>query len=331
MRRREVITLLGGAAAAWPVAARAQQARETVRRIGVLLGLAENDVEGRGRLMALQRRLAELGWTEGRNIRIEYRWAAGDLDRVRDFAKELIALQPDLVVAHTTPVVLALLRETRTIPIVFLTVNEPIEQGIVRSLSHPGGNATGFTNLELTVGAKWLQLLKELAPAIRRVAVMFNPEATPVSAKFFRAVEDAGAGFAVDVALTAVHQSADIEAAAVKLAGTSEFGLIVPPDVFMTARRQLIVELAARHRLPAIYANRVFTAAGGLASYAIDAPDQFRQAAVYVDRILRGEKTTDLPVQQPNKFEFVINLKTAKALGLAISPMLLAAADEVTE
>jgi putative tryptophan/tyrosine transport system substrate-binding protein len=331
MRRRDFIALLGGTAVAWPLAARAQQ-HERVRRIGVLSGFADRDPDMERRLAAFRQRLQQLGWTDDRNIRFNYhRWNADDVDRARAAAEELVGQQPDVILAHTSISVAALRRETRTIPIVFTVVSEPVAQGFVQSLARPGGNITGFTFLEPTVGAKWLELLKETAPPVTRVAVMFNPEVTPSAVLFSRSAETGARQFAVQVVAAPVREPSEIEGVMTMLGREPGGGLILPGDTFTSLHRKSIVELAARHRLPAIYAFRYFTADGGLVSYGLDPLDQYRQAAGYVDRILRGEKPADLPVQQPTKYELVINLKTAKALGLTVPNTLLATADEVIE
>jgi putative ABC transport system substrate-binding protein len=329
MRRREFITLVGGAAT-WPFAARGEQS-ERVQRIGVLMAFEERDPESERRITALRRGLQELGWREVLNVGVDFRWGAGDQDLAQAAAQELVGLQPDVIVAHASLSVMALRRETSTLPIVFSAVNEPVTQGFVTSLAHPGGNITGFTNLEPTVGAKWLEVLKEIAPRIRRVAVMFNPDATPIAIPFSRSIQEAAEKFEVEVVLAPVYAPADIEKLITMWGQAPAGGLIFPPDTFLTVHRKQIVDLAARHQIPAISANRSFAADGCLLSYSINAVDQFRQVAGYVDRILRGAKPGDLPVQQPTKFDLVINLSTAKALGLEVPATLLALADEVIE
>jgi putative ABC transport system substrate-binding protein len=330
MRRREFITLLGGTAA-WPLAVHAQQPNR-VRRIGILSGFSEHDPDVVRRLAAFRQRLQELGWTDGRNIHFDYyRWNAADADQIQAKAAELVSSSPDVILAHTSDSVIALRRETRTIPIVFTVVSEPVAQGFVQSLAHPGGNITGFTHLEPTIGGKWLELLREIAPHVVRVAVIFNPEVTPSAVAFSRSAETAARRFAVEAVATPVREPLEIEAAVTALARDAGGGLIFPGDTFTSIRRKWIIELAARHRLPSIYAFRYFPADGGLASYGLDVVDQYRQAAAYVDRILRGEKPADLAVQQPTKFELVINMTTAKELGLIIPPGVLAIADEVIE
>jgi putative tryptophan/tyrosine transport system substrate-binding protein len=328
MRRREFMTVLGGAAIGWPLAARAQG--ERMRRIGVLMGIAESDPARQSFEPAFTEALQELGWSSGRNIRIEYRWGAGDAERIRDFARELVEMQLDLIVGHTTPVVAALKAQTRTIPIVFTQVSDPVGSGFIDGFAKPGGSITGFTNLESSMSSKLVELLKEVAPTITRVAVMFNPDTAPDRGSYFlRPVEAAAPSLHVEVIPAPVHNDAEIEAAITTLAPAT--GLIVMPDVFILAHREQILALADRHRLPAAYAYRLFAASGGLLSYGTDLADLFRRAAPYVDRILNGTKPAELPVQQPTKFELVINLRTAKALGLNVPLSLQAGADEVIE
>lgn len=328
MRRREFMTVLGGAAIGWPLAARAQG--ERVRRIGVLMGIAESDPARQSFVAAFTGALRELGWSNGRNIGIEYRWGAGDAEQIRKFARELVDMRLDLIVAHTTPVVAALKAQTQTIPIVFTQVSDPVGSGFIDGFAKPGGNITGFTNLESSMGSKLGELLKEVAPAITRVAVMFNPDTAPDRGSYFlRPVEAAAPSLHVEVVAAPVHNDAEIESAIATLVpGT---GLVVMPDVFILAHREQILALADRHRLPAAYAYRLFAASGGLLSYGTDLADLFRRAAPYVDRILNGTKPAELPVQQPTKFELVINLRTAKALGLNVPLSLQAGADEVIE
>jgi ABC-type uncharacterized transport system substrate-binding protein len=326
MGRREFITLLGGAAA-WPMAARGQ---ERVRRVGTLMSLAEDDPEDRQRRAAFQQALGQLGWTEGGNLRIDYRWYGGDPARARALAKELVELEPDLIVATATPALTALALLMRPIPIVFVAVSDPVGQGFVASLARPGGNATGLTFFEFSVVSKMLEVLKQIAPGVSRVALAFNPDnlSTP---PFVRAIEAAAPTLAVELIKIPVRSAAEIEPALATIARQGGNGLMGLPDPFTNAHRDLIVSLAARYRLPAIYIQRAFVAAGGLISYGIDVTDLFRRAAPYVDRILKGAKPADLPVQQPTKFELAINLKAAKALGLEVPSSLLATADEVIE
>ena len=331
LRRREFITLLGGAAAAWPLEARAQLG-ERMRRIGALIGGAETDPESRARVAALREGLEQRGWSEGRNLRIDYRWASADSDRIRAFAAELVATAPEAIFAHTTPATTRLLEATRNIPIVFASVSDPIGDGIVASFARPGGNVTGFTNVEASIGGKWLEILKELSPAVARVGFLFNPATSPGGGSYFlRPFEAAAPLFNVQPISTPVEDVVDIERAVAPLAVGANGGLIVNSDVFTTRHRAAIIAAAARHRVPAIYPFAYFAADGGLAAYGTDVRDLWRRAASYIDRILRGEKPADLPVQAPTKFELVINLKTAKALSLNIPAMLLARADEVIE
>jgi putative ABC transport system substrate-binding protein len=329
MKRRDFITLFGGAAATWPLAARAQQG-ERVRRIGVLFPNTEDDPMVQPRVMGLEGGLAKLGWAVGRNIRIDYRWGAADAERVRAIVAELLALPTDAILANTTRAVATLQQATRTVPIVFLGIVEPVDQGFVQSLAHPGGNITGFTNAETTLGAKWLERLKEVAPRVTRAAYIFNPD-NGGAAQFSGSVVAAAQKRAVELVMAPVRGPAEIEAAITRIGREPGGGLIFPLDGFMNVYRKLIVELAARYRLPAIYGVRNFAYEGGLAYYGVNIDDQYPQAAAYVDRIFRGEKPGDLPVQQPDKYEFVINLKTAKALGLDISQELLSVADDLIE
>jgi putative tryptophan/tyrosine transport system substrate-binding protein len=328
VRRREFIAGLGSAAA-WPVVARAQQG-ERMRRIGVLMALAEADPRAQAYFAAFRQGLATLGWNAGSNLRIDVRWAAGDVQRAASFAKELVALQPDAILAHTTPVTAAIQRETKIIPIVFLSVADPVGSGFVESLSHPGGNVTGFTNLEATLVEKWLELLKEIAPRTTRVAVMFNPQTAPYAEYFLGPLQAVAPKLGVTTFTTPVRSDDDIEAAFRKMASDQGSGLIGMTDGFMYVHRKLIIELAARHKIPAISFVRDVPEEGGLISYG-DPPELFARAAPYVARILRGAKPAELPVQAPTKFELVINLKTAKALGLEVPHSLLARADEVIE
>jgi putative ABC transport system substrate-binding protein len=328
MRRREFITLLGGAAA-WPLAARAQQG-ERVRRIGVLMLYPENDPEGQVRADAFQQGLENLGWTVGRNIQIKYLWGMGDAEWTRAAAAELLKLAPDVILANGSSVVRPMQQATQTVPIIFIGGADPVADGFVESLAHPGGNLTGFTVLEESIGAKLLELLNEIAPGVSRVAVMINPD-SPSHRRLFDAAAGVAKRFDVDVIKSPVREPADIEAAMTELEHNPGHGLIVPPDPTTNSHRKAIVALAARYRMPAIYSLRAAVVDGGLISYGIDIPHLFRRAATYVDRVLRGEKPADLPVQQPTKFELVINLKAARALGLAVPNTLLVAADEVIE
>lgn len=331
MRRREFIALLGGSAAAWPLAVIAQP-EDQARRIGVLTWAAENDPDSRiGSVASFQESLEKLGWKLGRNLYIDYRWGAVDVERARVAATELLRLAPDAILAIGTPATAALQHANSTVPIVFAVVSEPVNQGFVQNLAHPGGNMTGFTNLEPTVGAKWLELLKDIAPHVTRIAIIVNPQAFPLSVQFARSAESVAPKFAVEAAMIPVHEPAEIEPIMAMLGREPGGGLLFPVDPFTSQHRTLILGLAARYRLPAIYGFRHFVAEGGLVSYGSDQVDLHRQAAAYIDRILRGEKPADLPVQQPTKFELVINLKTAKALGLTIPAGILAIADEVIE
>ena len=329
MRRREFITLLGGAAAAWPLAARAQQPGE-IRRIGALMPFAKDDREDQLRRAALQHSLQQLGWFEGRNIHIEYRWFGGEPARARAMGRELLELKSELIVAAGTPGLAALAQETRTVPVVFVAVSDPVGQGFVASLARPGGNATGFTFLEFSVIGKLLEVLKQIAPSVARVALPFNPD-TLSNVPFLRWVQTAAPSLAIELITAPIRSTGELEAALAQLAREPRSGLVFLPDPFTNFHRDLIVGLAARHRLPAAYTQRPFVTAGGLLSYGVEITDLYRRAASYVDRILNGEKPADLPVQQPTKYELVINLKTAKALGLEVPPSLLARADEVIE
>ena len=330
MNRRKLITLLGGAMAAWPLSARAQQAAR-IRRIGLLMNLSENDLEAQRLLPAFREGLAQLGWADGRNLRIDYRWASGDIGRIRTFAKELVEGSPDIIVGYGTPVVVALQQETRSIPILFLSVTDPLGQGLVASLAHPGGNITGFSIFEISMATKWIEALKQLAPALKRVVTIYNPKTAPYFPLFVRAIEQAAPSFAVEPIGLEIHHDSEIERAIRVVAHEAGGGLIVMPDTFNMVHRRTTIGLAARHRLPAIYPLPFFARDGGLIAYGPDEIDMFRRAAGYVDRMLKGAKVSDLPVQQPTAFHLVINLKTAKALGVEIPPSLLARADEVIE
>jgi ABC-type uncharacterized transport system substrate-binding protein len=326
-RRKFLATLLGGAAA-WPLAARAQQP-ERVRRIGLLM--VADDREGQARMTALKQGLQELGWTEGRNIQIETRFAGADVGRMQAVAVELVALAPDVVVGNTTPVVRALRQATSSIPIIMAAVNDPVEQGLVSSLAHPGGNITGFMFIDFQMVGKWLEMLKEVDPGVSRAELMFNPDTSPHYYVYLRSFEAVPRSIVVEVAAASVRDTAEVERAFAKLGREPGGGLIVPPDAFTVVHHQSLIRLAQQHRLPAIYAFRTYVAQGALMSYGPDPYDMFRRSASYVDRILKGERPADLPVQQPTKFELAINLKTAKALGLQIPDRLLALADEVIE
>jgi len=333
LRRREFITLLGGAAA-WPLAARAQQRdrvrRIGVRRIGVLMGGGENDPEGKAYVSAFTQALADLGWTVGRNVRMDLRWAGGDINRIRALAQELVGLQPDIIVANTTAPLVALQRETRTIPIIFVNVGDPVAGGIVARLDRPSGNVTGFGILEPSLAGKWLELLSEIAPGIKRAGIMFNPDLFPVSV-YIPSFETAARSLKVEPIIASVRSDAEIETAIIALGREPGGGLVVMGDPFMFVHRAPIISGAARNNVPAVYYVSAFARDGGLLSYGVDLADTWRRGATYVDRILRGEKPGDLPVQFPTKFEMVVNRKAATALGLAIPPSILLRADEVIE
>src|SRR5215470_6921304 len=327
MKRREFITLVGGAAT-WPLAARAQQTQ--MRRIGLLMASAD-DPGGQSRATALKQGLQDLGWTEGRNIQIETRFGGADAGRIRAHAAELVALTPDVIVGNATPVTRALRQATSSIPIVIVGVNDPVEQGFVSSLAHPGGNITGFSFLDFQMVGKWLEMLKEAAPSVTRAALMFSPDTSPYYYLYLRSFEAEPRSVAVEVTAAPVRDTAEVEEAIAKRGRQPGGGLIVAPDAFTLAHYPLLIRLAQQHRQPAVYAWRASVAQGALMSYGPDVYDVFRRSASYVDRILKGAKPADLPVQQPTKFELAINLKTAKALGLEIPPTLLARADEVIE
>jgi putative ABC transport system substrate-binding protein len=329
MKRREFIMLVGGAAAAWPVAALGQPIG-SVRRIGWLVGLGENDPEARRRIAAFIQQLELLGWTIGRNIRIDYRWLSDSVDSNETYVEELAALKPDVLVASSTPAVKALSKRTPTIPIVFAIVTDPVSSGLVTSLTSPGGNATGFTNFEFTMGGKWLEILKQGALRVTRVTLIYNPKTTPY-AGYLKSIEASASSLGVELVARGVADTAEIEQVITLAGATSNGGLIVLPDLFTAANHLFIIASAAQFRVPAIYPYRYFAVDGGLMSYGVNTAEEFRRAATYVDRILRGVSPSELPVQAPNKFEFIINLKTAKGLDLTISPTLVALADEVIE
>jgi putative tryptophan/tyrosine transport system substrate-binding protein len=330
VRRREFITLLGGAAvtAAWPLSAHAQRP-DRLPRIGVMNSLAETDSEAQTWDAAFRKRLDELGRDDGRTIQIDYRWGAGSIERMQLFAKELVRLNPDVLVAISTPATAALQAETHTIPIVFAMVSDPVGSGFVASLANPGGNITGFINIEASLSGKWLKLLREIAPQISHVGFLFNPRTAPHARYYLDTFRSAASALAVEPIEAPVHNTTEVEAVITKLGREAGTGLIVMSDTSTTVYRETIVSFAARYRLPTIYPYRFFVPDGGLISYGIDAADLLRRAASYVDRILRGAKADELPVQLPTKFELVINLKTAKALGLTVPSSLLATADEV--
>ena len=328
MRRRKFITFLGGAAA-WPLAAGAQQT-DRVRRVGALGALAADDPEGQSRLAAFREGLQQLGWIDGRNVRIDSRWGGGDADDFRKIANDLVALTPDVILATGSTAMGPLQQLTRTVPVVFILVPDPVGAGYVDSLAHPGGNATGFTLFEFAIGAKWLELLKEIVLDLKRVAVLRDP-AISAGLGLFGAIQSTAPSLGLEVSAVNVRDAGEIERAVSGFARSPNGGLIVTPSALAGVHRELIIALAAQHKLPAIYYERYFVKDGGLISYGADFHDQFRSAASYVDRILKGEKPADLPVQAPTKYQLVINLKTAKALGLAIPQAVLARADEVIE
>ena len=315
LRRREFVTLFGGAAA-WPLAARAQPA-ERVRRIALLMPFEENDRVMRPRVFAFERALADLGWSDGRNLRIDLRWASDDINRIRGFAQEWVGLQPDIIATNGTPATVAVQRETRTIPIVFPGAADPVASGIVPRLDRPSGNITGFALYETTLAGKWLELLSEIAPGLKRAAIMFNPDTAPASA-YVSSLETAARSFKVEPILAPVHGDVEIETAIVAVGREPGGGLVVLADAWTVVHRVPIILAAARNNVPAIYVQSFFARDGGLLSYGVDQVDTFRRAASYVDRILRGEKPGDLPVQFPTKFEMILNRKTATTLGLAV-------------
>jgi putative tryptophan/tyrosine transport system substrate-binding protein len=328
MRRRDFIRGIT-ASTAWPLAAHALQAQP--RLVGVLMGFAESDAS-RSLVGEFRGELANAGWKEGSNLRIELRWGGGDVDRIGDAARELVALRPDAILAQTTPVAAALARETHAIPIVFVTVSDPIGSGLASSLAHPGGNITGFTFVESSMGSKWVELLKEIAPRIERLVLLFNPATAPPLKFYLPSIEAAASSFSIKTGTAPVHASGEIEGAIAALARTPGGGLIVMPDAFTATNRDLIIALAARYSVPALYGvGDNFVSSGGLVAYGPDFAETFRQGAGYVDRILKGANPAELPIQLPAKFELAINLKTAAALGLTIPPNVLAVADEVIE
>jgi putative tryptophan/tyrosine transport system substrate-binding protein len=331
MRRRKFIALSVGATVSWPLAARAQ-APERMQRIGVLMGYAENDSEAQAWVAAFRESLQKLGWMEGRNIRFDIRWAWSDVEAMQRFARELIALQPDVILSQVTPTTAALLQQTRTIPIVFAMVADPIASGFVANLSRPGGQVTGFATLEGSLGGKWLELLKEVAPRVTRVAVLFNPTTAATFAEtYLNSVKASAASLRVEVIPALVHDTTELESVVAGLAREPNSGLIVIPESFTFVHRAEVTSLSARYQLPAVYPYRQFVELGGLLSYGFDRTDNFRRAAGYVDRILRGEKPADLPVQAPTNYELVVNLKTANALGLDVPWLLQQRANEVIE
>ena len=330
MRRRDFIKGIAGSATAWPLAAQAQQL-DRMRRIGVLMGIPETDQASGDYVAALRRGLQERGWTEGENIQFDYRWTTGDLDRLRAAAKELVGLHPEVLVAHTINPGKVLKNETSTIPIVFCVISDPYGGGLIENIAHPGSNITGFTNMEPTLGAKWLELLIEIAPRVTRVAIMCDPKTTPTAASFAPPAEAAAHKLGVSAFLAPIHEPSEVEPVMMALKREPGGGLIPPPDLFDYIHRKLIAELAARYQIPAVYPYRAFVADGGLMSYGTDPSEQFGLTATYIDHILRGAKPGELPVQSPTVFRLVINRRAAEAIGLNIPPTLLARADEVIE
>jgi putative ABC transport system substrate-binding protein len=329
LRRREFIATLGGVAAAWPLAARSQQGNR-VRRIGVLIGLDENDPEGERRYSAFTQALADLGWIQGRNLRIDFRWSGSDVNRIPALAQELVGLQPDIILTGGIAATATLQRETRTVPIVFANVGDPVASGIVARLDRPSGNVTGFATFGAPLGGKWLELLLEIAPRLKRAAIMFNPDMATASS-FMPSLDTAARSLKVERIIAPVHSDVEIEAAITALGREPGGGLVVMPDIFTIAHRVPIISAAARNNVPAVSWASNFARTGGLLSYGGDPVDLYRRAASYVDRILRGAKPSDLPVQFPTKFEMILNLRTAKALGLAVPPSILLRADEQIE
>lgn len=328
MRRREFITLIGGGAVAWPLAASAQQPSRR-KRVGIVMGYAESDPNGQLQVAAFRRQLQSLGWVEGTNITLDFRFAADDADHIRAAAAELLALGPDVMVSNSNLVTTILQHEVRAVPLVFISVSDPIGSGFVADLARPIGNVTGFANFQPTMGGKWLDLLRQIAPQVRSVGVLLHPE--PPNFGYLKSAEDAGPGFNIKVISLPVEGRADVEGAMAKIASEANSGMIVAPNAVTFANAELIVELAASHRVPTIYPFAFYSKAGGLISYGFDAVAQFQEGAGYVDKLLKGAKPADLPVQFPTKFDIVVNLKTAKALGLTISESFLTLADEVIE
>ena len=330
MKRREFITLLGGAAAARPLAVQAQQG-DRMRRLGMLLALREDDPQGQARVAAFRQALSDLGWSEGRNLNIEWRWTGGDITRVREYAAELVRLAPDVILAQSTPNVAALKQATTSIPIVFAVVNDPVAQGFIPSMAHPGGNITGFSFLEYSMVGKSLEMLKQVAPGVVRVAVLFNPDTYPYYKIHLRSFETVARALLLELTGAPVRNPEEIDKTIAKLGRQPGSALLITPDPFTVVHRGAIIRAAEQHRVPAAYSYRQHVQEGALMSYGADTIDIFRRSASYVDRILKGTRPADLPAQAPVKFEMAINLKTAKALGLEVPPMLLALADEVIE
>jgi putative tryptophan/tyrosine transport system substrate-binding protein len=330
MHRRKFLSFLGGGAA-WPLAAGAQQG-EPARRLGVLMSIREDDPLRQSYADALESGLRVAGWIDGKTISLDYRWAGADVGRIKQAAKELVAARPNVLIAHTSPATIALMNETSATPILFVTVTEPLAQGLVKSLARPGGNVTGFSNFEFSMGGKWLQILKEILPDVKRASVLFNPDTAPGAGDIFlRSIEADAKAHSVEVIAAPVRSVPDIEAIFGSISHSQGTGAIIPPDIFLVVNRANIIELAARYRVPTIYQYDYFARNGGLVSYGVDVPDLFRRAAGYVDRVLNGALPADLPVQAPTKFQLVVNLKTAKELGLSVPPTLLTRADEVIE
>jgi len=329
MRRREFMAALGGAAA-WPIAARAQQPAQ-MRRIGLLMLITESDPQARADRDALELGLHALGWMVEQNIHLEYRWTGGDQNLLRKYAVELVGMSPDVLMTEGTPPLAAALKATKSVPIIFVNASDPVGQGFVASLARPGGNTTGFTLFEFSMGTKWVEILRELAPAVKHIGFFFNPVVAPYSNLFFRPVQAAAETFKIDANLIPVEEDAGIERSLATLAQQPDSGLIVLHDSFTIGHRDFLIAQVARHRIPAVYPLRLYAQSGGLISYGVDLADPWRQAATYIDRVLKGANPGELPVQQPTKFELVINLKTAKALGLTVPQTLLLSADEVIE
>jgi len=329
MRRREFISLLGGAAA-WPLAARAQQTAR-VRRVSILMGLADSDPSTIEYVRELRERLQQLGWMDNRNIQFTYRYAGGDPERASALARELVKSQPDLIVGRTTPVAAALSQATHTVPVVFVSVTDPVRDGFVASMARPGGNMTGFANYEFTMGAKWLEILREIAPGITRVSLLLNPDTGSYYAEYLRSIEAVALSSSVQATLSPVHNSGEMENVITALAREPGSGLIILPSAPITANIKLLIALTAQYRIPAIYPFGSYAKQGGLVAYGVELDDLFRRAAGYVDRILKGEKPAELPLQAPTRYELVINLKTAKELGITVPAAVLARADEVIE
>ena len=330
MRRRKFLFLLGGGIT-WPLVASAQKGNQT-QRVGVLMAIRQNDLLRPRYVEAFTEGLRAAGWLDGKNIQLDFRWAGPDIDRIKQAAKEIVASRPSVVIAHTSPATIALMSETSTIPIVFVTVTEPLAQGFVKSLANPGGNVTGFMNFEYSMGGKWIEILKEISPEVKQVKVMFNPETAPGRGDIFlRSIEAGARSLAIEVGSVNVRSSEEIETAIAAIGREPTTGLIVPPDIFLTANRTAIVQFAATSRVPTIYQYDYFVRDGGLVSYGVDFPDLFKRAGGYVDQILKGASPADLPVQAPTKFQLVVNAKTARSLGLTVPPALLARADEVIE